>query len=516
MKRLTGLLLFIYLRKSRADVDEERRAAVDGKEFDTLARHRRNLMEVIKREGHILVDTFEELVTGESIVERTEIQKMLKRMDNGEVDAVLVMDVDRLGRGDMYDAGILDRAFRYNNVKLLTTTEMFDPEDESWELIFGVKSIVSRQELKSITKRLQGGRRDKAKLGRSISKKPPYGYMRDENLKLHPDPNTAWVVQKMFQMMKDGHGRQSIANELDKLGIAPPDEKRSNWSPSTITAIIKNEAYLGHIIWGKITYTKRGGKYKRKKMNPDEWIRKDAAHVALVSQELWEAANNAHTGRWRPSTIASKTLSNPLAGVLKCEVCGHTLLYQPRPNRPNDYIRCVNPACKGIQKGAVLSLVEEKVLAAIEEYVKEFEYINNTQDKFDEEGIKLRESAIDKKDKELGDLLKQKNSLHDFLEQGIYDIPTFQERQKNLIERINIIQDNIKQLQEEIEKELMKSKFMDEFVPIVQNVVDAYRRTKDPEKKNRLLKSILDKATFLRKIEWKKKDHFVIKIYPKI
>lgn len=112
MQRPKELRVFIYLRKSRTDIEEEKKAAEEGKEYDALARHKRNLLEVIKREGHILVDEFKEIVTGESIIERTEIQKMLKRMDNGDADAVLVMDIDRLGRGDMYDSGILERAFR--------------------------------------------------------------------------------------------------------------------------------------------------------------------------------------------------------------------------------------------------------------------------------------------------------------------------------------------------------------------------------------------------------------------
>jgi hypothetical protein len=71
-------------------------------------------------------------------------------------------------------------------------------------------------------------------------------------------------------------------------------------------------------------------------------------------------------------------------------------------------------------------------------------------------------------------------------------------------------------LQDEIEKEVLKSRYIDEFVPMVKNVLDNYRGTNDPEKKNRLLKSILEKATYLRKTDWKQKDHFVINIYPKI
>jgi site-specific DNA recombinase len=353
-------------------------------------------------------------------------------------------------------------------------------------------------------------------MGRSISKKPPYGYKRNKDLILEPDPDTAWVVKKIFEMMRDGHGRQAIAAELDRLEIATPSPKSTNWAPSTITSIIKNEVYLGHIIWGKITYSKRGGKYKKKKMTPDEWIRKDHAHDPIVSQELFEAANLAHSGRYRPSTKANKKLSNPFAGVLKCEVCGHTLVYRPRPNRPNDYINCSNPACKGIQRSCAIALVEERVITSLEGYVEDFEVEGQKNKIVDDTVISLREKAILKKQKELGELSGQKNNLHDLLEQKVYDVQTFMERQKYLVEKMSKLEDEIQVLQEEIEKEQMRNKNVVEFVPKVKLVIEAYKRTDDIEKKNRLLKSILEKATYLRKKEWTKKGQFEIQLYPKI
>lgn len=79
------------------------------------------------------------------------------------------------------------------------------------------------------------------------------------------------------------------------MGIKPPTNKY--WAPSTISSFIKNEVYLGHIILGKLQYKKRNGKYKRKKVPPDQWIRHENAHEPLVSEELFEQANLAHTGR---------------------------------------------------------------------------------------------------------------------------------------------------------------------------------------------------------------------------
>jgi site-specific DNA recombinase len=517
MYRPTNLDVFIYLRKSRKDIEEEKKAAEMGASYDTLQRHRDTLLAVVRKEGHNIIDIFEEVVSGESIAERPEIQKLLREVETGIADAVLVMDIDRLGRGDMLDQGILDRAFRYSGTKIITPTEVYDPESETWELVFGIKSLIAREELKAISKRMQHGRRASAAEGKSISKKPPYGYIRDENLKLHPDPETAWVVVKIFEMMRDGYGRQAIATELDRLGVKPPDEKREFWAPTTITAIIKNEVYMGHIVWGKVRYIKQNGKYVRKKMPPERWYVKENAHEPLVSKELWEAANRSYKERWRPATAENKSLANPLAGVLKCEICGYTMLYQPRPDRPNDYIRCVTPTCRGLQKGAILQLVEERILQSLAEFVDQFEVQENESDKKEYKSvIPLKQKALEKKEKELQELNKQKNNLHDFLERGIYTVEVFLERQQNIVERIKQTQEEIEQLKQEIEKEQLKEKNINEYIPAVKKVLEAYHQTDDIEKKNRLLKSVLEKATYLRKPEWKKKDQFVIQLYPRI
>ncbi|WP_407270001.1 recombinase family protein [Radiobacillus sp. PE A8.2] len=514
MYRPKALDLDVYLRKSRKDVEEEKKAAEKGDEYDTLSRHRRQLMAVAKKENHNIIKIHDEVVSGEFISERPKVQELIRRVENGIIEAVLVIDLDRLGRGDMLDQGLLDRAFRYSGTKIITPTEYYDPEDESWELVFGVKSLLARQELKSITKRLQRGRIASIDEGKSISKKPAFGYLRDGNLKLHPDPETAWAVRKMFQMMKDGKGRQAVANELDKLGVNPPENE--NWSPSTISSMIENEVYYGDLIWGKYRSKKRNGKYVRVKLPESEWKRIKNNHEPIVSKELWDMANQAKSGRYRPSTVTTKTLSNPLAGILQCEVCGYTMWHQPRKDRPNSVLRCAQSKCKGVQKGASLKIVESRILDSLEEYVEKFEFREVDIQKSETSDIPFKEAALEKKNKEIEELNNQKSRLHDLLEREVYDIDTFVERQQNITQRIQLIQDEVRILKSEINKEEMQQKNLHEYVPKVKHVIEAYKQTSDIEKKNRLLKSILEKATYLRKSDWTKRDQFQIQLYPKI
>lgn len=515
MARPTELKIFIYLRKSRKDIEEEKKSNASGDVYDTLQRHRQTLLAVAKKERHQILEIFEEVVSGESISERPRIQEMIRSVDSSVVDAVLVMDLDRLGRGDMLDQGLLDRAFRYSGTRILTPNEVYDPASDTWELVFGIKSLVAREELKAITRRMQRGRVSSAAEGKSITKVPPYGYARDENLRLYPDVETAWVVKKIFEMMRDGHGRQAIANELDRLGVKPPNSKRDSWSPSSITAIVKNEVYIGNIIWGQIRYTKRDGKYQQKRMPRDKWTIKEGAHEPIVSKELFDAANRAHTGRFRPSTVTSKRLSNPLAGVLKCEICGFTMMYQPRKDRPNDFIRCTQKSCRDKQRGSSINIVEQRVLDGLKELLYQYEFTAHNGKEHDNVDTSYKKSLIEKKVEEVEELKSQKNKLHDLLERGVYDIDTFMERQQNISGRIDTIESEIYNLKLEIQKDEIRNSTLTDFIPQLKTVIDAYNDA-PVEKKNTLLKSVLIKATYLRKKEWKERDNFVIQFYPKI
>lgn len=507
--------VFIYLRKSRKDLEEEKKAMEHGQHYDTLERHRTQLLELAHKEHHNIIDIFEEVVSGEYISERPMMQKLLREVETGIADAVLVMDLDRLGRGDMVDQGTIYRVFRYSETFIITPTEVINPSDENQELTFSIKSLIAREELKTIVKRMQRGRRASAKEGKSISRVPPYGYSRDNNLKLYPDSEKSWVIPKIFELMANGIGRQAIAQELDRLSVAPPEGEY--WNPSTISSIIKNEVYLGHIIWGKIRYTKQNGKYIRKKVPKERWQRHDHAHPPLVSGELFQKANMAHSKRWRPPTIKTKKLSNPLAGILLCELCGHSMLYQPRKDRPNPQVRCVQPSCKGIQKGASLALVEQRILEGLKQIIESFEIKENMiQKKKSSNNIDLQQKALEKNEQQINDLQKQKSNLHDFLEKGVYDVETFLERQKSIAVRLKTTQKTIKELKHEIKKILEKEKHIHEFVPRIKNILEAYYATNDIEKKNRLLKSVLEKVSYLRRKEWKKTDEFVVELYTKI
>lgn len=515
MTRPTGLNCFIYLRKSRKDIEEEKKAKELGQIYDTLERHRRQLYEIARRDGlNIVGEPFEEIVTGESIMERPKMKLMLQQIEAGLIDAILVMDVDRLGRGDMFDAGYIFRILKYSETLIITPDTVIDPNSESAELNFGIKSMIAREELKAINKRMQRGRRESVKEGKSITR-IPYGYLRDSNLKLYPNPDTAPIVVTIFEKIATGFGRRALANELNRLGIKPPMNRRE-WGYSSISRIIKNEVYLGHIIWGKHKSVKNPTtrKYVQKKLPPEQWVRYENAHTPLVSQDLFDRANHALAERYIPPVVDNKGLSNPLAGLVFCEICGYTMarIAEVRKQKRHQ-LRCVKQHCRDKQKGAILSVVEQKILDGLEEILSTFVADHSKIVKQQESSvIPIHRGKLKQKEEELNELLMQRNELHTLLEKKIYTIEIFLERQAILNKNIQDVQETISQLIQEIKEAEERENRKNEIAPKIKSILEEYQKTDDVIKKNILLKSVLEKVTYFRKKEWREIDRFELQL----
>lgn len=517
MYRPTNKDVFIYLRKSRKDIEEEKKALEYGKNYDTLSKHRKELLDLIKREQHNVIDIFEEVVSGEFLSERDVAQEMLRQVEDGAVEGVVVMDLDRLGRGDMIDAGTIFRSFKFSDTLIITPNEVIDCNSEGAELLFGVKSIIAREELRQITKRMQGGRRRSAKDGKSITRKPPFGYARDENLKLSPHPEQAPIVKKIFELAAEGKGRKAVVNELHKLGVEPPEGKV--WEESSIGYIIKNEVYLGHIIWGKQKYSKRNEKRVTKKVPPELWIRNENAHEAIISQELFDKANLAVSNRYRAPVQEGLTLSNPLAGILRCALCERNLRISHTADRPNPQLRCINPNCQPYQKGVLLPIIEKRIIDSLAALV---EQVSLQQDEL-ASSIQQEVSMIERKQKQIARLEKEIEELHgmretafEMLEKKVYTEEIFLQRHQSIGQKLKETESNIEQLKKEIELEEAQLTHKENIIPQIRKVIDTYWELESPVEKNHLLKSILEKVYYTRKKEWTKKDQFELEIVPRL
>lgn len=505
----------IYLRKSRADLEAEARG-----EGETLAKHRKSLLKVAKEKNLNIVKIREEIVSGESLMHRPEMLELLKEVEAGEYDAVLVMDLDRLGRGNMKEQGLIIETFQQSNTKIITPRKVYDLSNEWDEEYTEFETFMARRELKIITRRMQRGRTRSVEEGNYIGTRPPYGYQIHEERDartLVPDPEQSLVVKLIFEWYTSSQmGSNKIATELNRLGYKTYSGKP--WEPSTVLFILKNAVYAGRIQWKKKEQKKsrEPGKRRDTRTRPqEEWIDVEGRHEPLVSMETYLKAQEILKRKYHVPYQLENGITNPLAGLIKCDFCGASMVYRPYTTQ-EAHIMCYNKPCPN--KSSRFTYVEEKLLAAmqvwLDQYKAQWAKRKRPEAKTINE-VEIKEQAYKALQRELVELETQKGRLHDLLERGIYTEETYLERSQNLAERIEQTKRAIAACEKDLENERQREKAQKDIIPQVSSVLKLYHKTKDPAKKNMLLKSVLQQAVY-RKEKHQRNDEFTLKLYPKL
>lgn len=514
---------FLYLRKSRADREAEIRG-----EGETLARHEKTLLELARNMNLNIRAVYKEIVSGESIASRPVIQKALSEVEHGLWDGCLVMEVERLARGDTMDQGLVAQTFKYSNTKIITPMKIYDPNNEFDEEYFEFGLFMSRREYKTINRRLQNGRKASVCEGKYLGSTPPYGYRRvklenDKGFTLAPIPEQAAIVQLIFNLYVHGTdgektGVAQIAKKLNEMNIPP--QTRADWVNSSIQGILSNPVYIGKIRWEHRKQIKKmeQGEIIKTRPRADDCIIKDGLHPPIIEESLYYSAQEIRKKN-PPKPIGEHlTIKNPLAGLIICSECGRKMMRRPyRQTSQEDTLICPYTGCKTVS--SKLFLVEEQLLSGLEPIVKNYELNNTLTLEKNINLFEIKKSTLIKKEKELSHLLLQKENLYTFLEQGIYSTEIFQERRKLLNGKISDLEHLIQSLQQDIVIEQAKQNTAVNLIPQCGNLLSAYWNLNIPAK-NEVLKTLVEKVVYkkLTKNEYGKGGNpaFELHIYPKI
>lgn len=519
----------IYLRKSRADVDAELKG-----EMETLARHERILVELSKRQSLNVTAIYKEVVSGETIASRPMMQRLLTEVEQGLWSGVIVMEVERLARGDTIDQGIMAQTFKYSNTKIITPNKVYDPNNEFDEEYFEFGLFMSRREYKTINRRLQRGRLSSVKEGKFVGNIAPYGYARrkleGKGFSLEPNREEAEVVKMIYELYTKGEllpdgsfkriGAALIARKLNTLGIKP--RKIDAWVISSVRDILINPVYAGKIRWNWRPANKKieNGEIKieRPRSNEDNWVIVTGLHEPIIDNDTWELAQYYMKQNPPRPTTSKCEVKNPLSGLVHCGKCGRKMVRRPYGIRNDETLICAATSCDNVS--SKLYLVEENILEALEKWLEDYK-INWNIDNVSESvtnSIDLKEKALKKLEDDISKVKSQINNLHDLLEQGVYTSAMFLDRSKVLTERITEYEKNKVALALEIENEYKHEETKRSVVPKIQRVIEAYKMTNSPRLKNDLLKEILYKVVYTKLKKGTKfvSSSFTLDLYPKM
>lgn len=317
-----------YLRKSQSD---DPLLTVE----EVLSKHEAILDEWAEKNlGGVVPEEnkFREVVSGETISGRPEIQKVLRLIESPKYKAVKVVEPQRLTRGDLEDIGRLMKLLKHTNTLVITPPRIYDLRDEyDWDA-FERELKRGNDYLEYTKKILNRGRLLSVSQGNYVGNTAPYGYdktfVTEGKRKcpiLVPNKEEAEVVRMMFDLyVNKDMGCQSICNQFDKMGIKPP--KGEHWSASAMSKMLENIHYIGKVKWNHrktLTIVEEG---EFKKTRPvakiGEYLIYDGKHEAIVPEDLFNAAQakKGRNTRQKPHT----KIRNPLAGLLFCQ-CGRAM-----------------------------------------------------------------------------------------------------------------------------------------------------------------------------------------------
>lgn len=480
--------VIIYLRKSRSDDPNQ---TVE----EVLAKHEAQLQEYALREFGCRIpeeNIYREVVSGESIEDRVEIKKVLARIEDPNIKGVLVIEPQRLSRGDLEDCGRLINSLRFTKTQVVTLAMTYDLENKMERKFFQDELLRGRDYLEYTKEILMRGRVAAAKRGCYTGTRPPYGYKKiviGKDHTLEPIEHEADVVRLIFDLYtKDRLTPYQIACRLNDMGIVA--YKGGPWMKDSVRKILGNAHYTGKIVWNykKTTPVLENGvvKYKRVVQPDEEVIISEGKQPAIISQEAWDAAQAIIANN--PRTHKSGELSNPMAGLLYCEKCGRALAKHPYNNADDRYECRTRPRCyKSIKikelHAALIVALEESELPALELKVK-----NN-----DGDALKIQMRTLKKLEKQLAEYREQEEKQYDLLETGRYTQDVFDRRNAALRTKMEECQSQIYKTK----KTMPQSVNYEERVMALKAAIEVLKDpTATPLEQNKVLKAILERVDF--------------------
>ena len=448
---------------------------------------------------------FREVGSAESLDSRPEILRLLKTIENPAIKAVAVVEVQRLSRGDLEDAGRLIRILRYTNTYVITPMKIYDLRDEYDRDAFERELKRGNEYLEYFKKIQARGKLASVKEGNYVGSVAPYGFDRitkEEGKKTYHTlierKDQADVVRMVFNWYcNEDIGVTAICRRLEELGIKTKTGGKY-WRSYQIFSMLENVHYIGCVRWNWRKTIKIIEDQEIRKLRPkakvDEYLIFEGKHDGIISEELFNRAREIKGQRHR--TKQDLTLKNPFSGIIYCK-CGAKMGYNTYRRKGVEYappkLVCNNQIhCKS--GSVVFDEIYREVCATIKDCIQDFQLrIKNNQD----DSFKLHKDLVERLDKKLKEL--EEREVKQWEDQYNPDIAMPQEIFKKLNQKLLLEK-------EEIQKALSKAKgSMPKQVDYREEMLkfeDALDALEDPEVdakiKNQFLKNIIDKIEYER------------------
>lgn len=286
---------------------------------------------------------------------RPDFKRMMSDVECGKVGIVIVKDQSRLGRDYLQTGMLMEITFPQYDVRFIAVNDGVDSANGVSDFS-GIKNYFNDFYARDTSRKIRAVQRAKGERGERVSSATPYGYMRNPKNKkeLIPDPETAPIVKRIFEMYANGIGIVKICDRLSKEQILSPSvyafkttgNKSDNpdltrpyhWAQTTVRKMLSNQEYVGDTVNFK-TYSKSNKLKKRLKNDPENILIFKDTHEAIIDRKTFELVQKHFAGRKRPDKQGEM---DKYAGYLFCGECGSRLyLHRGKNIKPeNNVFQC--------------------------------------------------------------------------------------------------------------------------------------------------------------------------------
>lgn len=331
----------------------------DGREGESnsISNQKDILMAYAKKHGFLHPEFFVDDGISGTTFDRPGFQEMERRIEAGEVSAVIVKDLSRFGRNYIDSGKYTEILYPSLGVRFIAIQENVDTIKNTGTELMPINNIFNEWYAAQTSKKIRAVNQMKAANGKRVGTTVPYGYKKDpaDKEKWIVDEPAAEIVRKIFDLCIGGNGPLQIAKILEQEKVPVPaayyksiGRKCSNpvpanpyaWADSTVVHILENRQYTGCTV--NFATTTISYKVHKRVDNPAEkqQIIPDT-HAPIIDEATFERVQELRQSRRRNTTTGRQSL---FSGLVYCADCGAKLHFCASKSlkRNQEFFRCSN------------------------------------------------------------------------------------------------------------------------------------------------------------------------------
>ena len=339
--------------------------------------------------GYKVIVFCDDGVTGTHF-DRPKFDELIEMARNQEIHCIMVKDLSRFGRNFLEMGNYLELILPLYGVRFISINDAFDSDDYlgvTGGLELALRNLINNMYSRDLSTKVRSAYRTRNLRGEYWGGSGFYGYqVHPHNKKrLIVDEQVRDIIVMIFESCVAGMTTSEIAQMLNDMGIPSPlEHKRRNggfyngvvkeetgiWLKGAVRKILTDERYTGKMITN-IRETEEVGKPKMRSLPRDQWIIVPGTHGAIISEELFRAAQNALQGRIR--NVNKNTAGNRANNLFVCGCCGRKL--RKNPAKEPHLVCPKNDSIKGAECAGLFvnqAQIEQAVLQMLREQSRIF------------------------------------------------------------------------------------------------------------------------------------------------